>query len=301
MTVKFVNGPGLTESCIKSSDTIVYINDHYDPYLLDFIKKQNPNTLVFQSFFCVYPTELDPVLWIPKFLINQPVVDRKLADHVNTLDCFNFSIYKLRSLRQIALGLIEKQQYQTNHYTLNNQSADVRPFCTPSKIFNEPQFLHYTNNDWNNFLAKQVYEPTVVSLITETLELDWGACMTYTEKTVYSVLGLTFPVWLGGYRQAETWGKFGFDTFDDVINHNYQYQTDPTLSMSQALSDNDHLLRDLSLAKHTRNCMLPRLIQNRQKFLEYSFQNQISQILEKNCPEQVTEIEEFLKICFPCI
>jgi hypothetical protein len=297
ISIKFVHGPTLSNSSIDGNDCIVYIDDHYDPFLLNQIQQQHPNTLIIQSFFCVYPQKLNSVLWIP-FLLNnlntKLFLLTRLEDTVETLDCFNFMIYKCRNLRLQTLKFIEENNYQTAHYTFKKPVTNLFNFSTKSRVFGDP------NSDrvrglWEQFLAENVFLPTAVSLITETIEPEWGPCMTFTEKTAYSVLGLTFPIWLGGYRQAETWAKFGFDTFNDVIDHRYQYQIDPVLSIKQALNDNNKILKDLNYAKSTRSNLLPRLIQNRQRFLNYNFQTEISNTLKENCPSQALNIEKFLK------
>lgn len=299
MTVKFISGTELNKFSIDSTDENVYISDHYDVKLLDCLKKQYPHVFILQNFFFVYPQGFDPVLYVPKVLIKENYGDRRVSGEVETKGCFNFMIYKIRSTRNLAMTKIEEKNLFTDYYTLNSKPPEQSPYRTPSKVFAITQ-SSYSNENWNDFLDKNVFEPTAVSLITEALELEWGACMTFTEKTVYSVLGLNFPIWLGGYQQAVSWEKLGFDSFDNVINHDYQYQTDPALSMEQALSDNDKILRDLEYAAYIRKNMLPRLMHNRQKFLNHSFQKQISQILQNECPDRAVDIEKFLNHCYPC-
>lgn len=127
----------------------------------------------------------------------------------------------------------------------------------------------FTNEDgatwpWVNGLNKLFYN-SAVSLITESVEFQHGAI--FTEKTGYSALGLTFPLWIGGYKQAQHWEQLGFDIFADVINHDYQHYNTLIERCWWAVVLNLDILKDIKLAQHLRQQHMTRLLKNREKIL----------------------------------
>lgn len=128
-------------------------------------------------------------------------------------------------------------------------------------------------NSWDQGLDKMFHQ-SAISLITETYVPTREAV--FTEKTIYSVLGLNFPIWVGGFGQAEVWKKFGFDTFDDIINHGYQYMPTLVERCWHSLYLNRSVLYNFDLACDARKRYLDRLIRNRDlllsgRLLKYSF------------------------------
>lgn len=110
-----------------------------------------------------------------------------------------------------------------------------------------------------------VYNNTAVSLITESIDYEQAAI--FTEKTFRSILGLNFPIWIGGHHQANEWKKLGFDIFSDVIDHSYQYY--PTLIERSyyAFRLNQHILLNLDQAQDLRIRYWDRLLNNREKLV----------------------------------
>jgi hypothetical protein len=117
---------------------------------------------------------------------------------------------------------------------------------------------------WNNGLDKVVSQ-TAVSLISESVWTQVAS--SFTEKTAYAMLGLTFPLWIGGVNMAAEWQKKGFDIFEDVIDHSYQNM--PTLieRCFYAFELNKEILTNLELAKNLRTSNVDRLVENRNKLL----------------------------------
>jgi hypothetical protein len=85
----------------------------------------------------------------------------------------------------------------------------------------------------------------------------------FTEKTLYALLALNFPIWIGGWGHADQFRQMGFDVFDDIVNHSYQYK--PTLfeRCYSAFDDNSALLTDLKYVSQLRNQCRDRLENNR--------------------------------------
>ena len=113
---------------------------------------------------------------------------------------------------------------------------------------------------WNEVLHP-IFEKSAVSLITESI-FDDNTCI-FTEKTLFSVLGLTFPIWSVGYKAAEHWKNHGFDIFDDVIDHSYQYMQSPVQRCFESIRLNLTLLQNLDQLSEIRIRCRDRLLENR--------------------------------------
>jgi hypothetical protein len=112
----------------------------------------------------------------------------------------------------------------------------------------------------------QMFSSSAVSLISESV--DYQAGIGYTEKSIYPVLGLTLPIWIGGKFQAEQFEKMGFDVFNDYIDHSYQYCNTLTERCYRAIADNQKILSDVEFAAETRQKLMSRLKKNRQFLLD---------------------------------
>jgi hypothetical protein len=93
---------------------------------------------------------------------------------------------------------------------------------------------------YNRLLKSPVFEATSVSLITEPAFHERETII--TEKTLMAIWAGTMPIWVGGWRCADTMRDFGFDVFDDMIDHRYQDLVDPGERCRQAILLNMHLL-----------------------------------------------------------
>lgn len=136
-------------------------------------------------------------------------------------------------------------------------------------------FVTYNGNylAWKTGL-NQIFSSTLISLITESDNGDYDRVTVFTEKTIYALLGLTIPIWPGGYKHAEMFERMGFDVFPDLIDHSYQ--NEPTMFMRcwRAFKDNlDLLNHDLSTAKKIRDDIMSRLVRNRDYLLSEQLQN----------------------------
>jgi hypothetical protein len=166
------------------------------------------------------------------------------VDTVETKSCFNFTINKKTENRNLLLKLLEYFKLHTEYYTYSGLCVNVdmirvieelktledqnwppmsteeynnfkfilfAPCNIPSNIINYPgqvidnsSIAKYGGNLWTwlNGLD-DIFQKTAVSLISESVEYQKVSCV--TEKTGYSVLGLTFPIWVGGYGIADAW------------------------------------------------------------------------------------------------
>ena len=119
--------------------------------------------------------------------------------------------------------------------------------------------------DWNQGLD-EMFSTSAVSIITESIDYQAGAA--FTEKTAYAILGRTIPIWVGGKYQAEEFAKLGFDTFNDVVDHSYQYCDTLVERCYRAFADNLHLLNNLTHATYVRQQMHNRLLKNQQHLID---------------------------------
>lgn len=118
----------------------------------------------------------------------------------------------------------------------------------------------------------RIFQSSLISLITESCAEDYDLSSVFTEKTFYSILGLTMPLWVGGFRNAEQFRKMGFDVFEDLIDHSYQYEKTVFLRCLKAIEDNIDLLRiSINQAHNLRQRMLPRLQKNRDYLMSQQF------------------------------
>ncbi len=299
-----VHGPmfdQLDEPPWPESADIVIVRDHFDPALLKKFLSQRPVNICLQSFYANAISKLDSVTWIPIFLkqISEQMNRCVMPSEPLTQACFGFMIFKNRDLRTMAMEAIESAQLTTDYYTLYLDPHLQGRYRHEHRFYPSRGPYHPTvtyENNWEDFLRDRVYAPTAVNLIVETLEQDWGSNITFTEKTLFSVYGLNFPIWLGGHMQARTWSQLGFDSFDDIINHDYQHITDPAESMRRALEDNKRILTDLTMAQDLREQAMPRLLANRNLLLQQPFSAMLANIVDHAYPERAKEIKRHFRI-----
>ena len=183
----------------------------------------------------------------------------------NKTHTFNFMINKPRLHRELLLVLI-------SHFGLSNYvhslcwkqvtvSQDLGPYTDllqNTTITVPPrqwllgqenlldrglQYGHVTNSEnYQQFLQQNVFEPSLVSLITEPAFRERETIV--TEKTIMALLGGTLPIWVGGWRIAGYMQSLGFDVFNDVIDHSYQDLADPWDRCYHAVARNLILLQD---------------------------------------------------------
>ena len=130
---------------------------------------------------------------------------------------------------------------------------------------------------------------SAISLITESLRFEKAA--TFTEKTIYSVLGLTFPIWVGGYNQATEWKNIGFDVFDDIIDHSYQSHDTLIERCYYAFANNLDLLSNKDKSAKLRLLCKVRLLKNRKLLL-----NNHLGIIANN---KISTYPQELQLCMP--
>lgn len=118
----------------------------------------------------------------------------------------------------------------------------------------------------NEIVFSKIYEAlfkcSATSIILEPAFYELGNM--FTEKTIMSIYSGHFLIWPGMYKSAETFKDMGFDIFEDIIDHSYQYLEHPGRRIVEAFLRNRDFLNDIDLQNKYRKQMLERLNNNLQ-------------------------------------
>lgn len=210
--------------------------------------------------------------------------------------CFNFLINKKQINRHLLIKLVEYFKFDLStfcytwsgvdrNFNLNQVIKEIdddrlgwptdfkNHILSPIELaarwasfqHNQISNVAIKNYGGNRWTWKNIFEDLIlrstVSLISESQQ--WQTSCVFTEKTLYAIMGLTFPIWIGGVGHAEYFKSMGFDTFDDVIDHSYQWQPTLIRRCYHAFADNLEILSNLSWARKVRNEHMHRLLSNR--------------------------------------
>jgi len=287
---------------LADDDIVIWFDVIYNEDLGNMIKINGTPGLIISTAHAEKFTNLCPVDHWPFFLLKTSLdmfPGLGAYDHLPIESCANFLINKKQINRYLLLKLVEWFQLSSYNYTWsglgdsfdltqllddfdqlpqdlvtdksafkNHMLGGVEQISSkfvygPETKSNGSNMINYGSNvwTWDTFLGEMISQ-TAVSLISESIRHE--KYMVYTEKTVYAIHGLTFPLWIGGYKQAKTWAEKGFDVFDDVINHNYQYCDTLLERCTRAFVDNLKILTDLDFAREQKMKYLGRLQKNRE-------------------------------------
>ena len=188
-------------------------------------------------------------------------------------------INKLRPHRVALLELIEELNLTNYTYSLPWQE---NPFTslpvTNYMIGTETQMTQgirsgsiRNSQNYKQLLQKTVFEPSCISLITEPVFFERESIL--TEKTIMSIYSGTLPIWVGGWRCADALRSFGFDVFDDIVDHSYQDLDDPFDRCYHAIERNLNLLRDFDLVH--------KFVQNNKSRFEHNFKLLKNNVFQK--------------------
>lgn len=309
-----------------TDNDILHIYDVFDRKEINLmLKKGTPKYIVGDHYSWADPQEFSglPLYVLPLYAEKDARLISQAKDHsndINTNQCFNFIINKKLINRFLCIKFVEFFNLDNFDYTwsgvdqrfdmtdiikeldmLGNQSpldAEAKSFILsplklekriisfPSQTIDNVCISNYGGTiwTWNNGLNK-LFLNSAISLITESVSHQ--KVSTFTEKTVYSVLGMTFPLWVGGgCYQAREWKKIGFDTFDDVIDHSYQSYNTLIERCYYAFAQNLEILSNIDKAKELRLIHKDRLLKNRELMMQNQLQKFIAKEIE-NYPEDL--------------
>ena len=185
----------------------------------------------------------------------------KLVEYFK-FDCFDYVLNTDKKLCNVRSLLDQLSHLPNNELLKEFRHKILKPIALDTKHNKNYSLtgIPCIVNQWTDNLDT-MFDQSAVSLISEP-HGDQIASI-FTEKTMFAIMGLTFPIFVGGYGNADYLKQVGLDTFDDIIDHSYQFL--PTLPERcfYAFKNNMHILSDLALAKQLRQTHLNRLLKNR--------------------------------------
>tara|TARA_R110002073_G_scaffold140924_1_gene291930 strand:- start:77 stop:670 length:594 start_codon:yes stop_codon:yes gene_type:complete len=190
-------------------------------------------------------------------------------------------INKPRKHREILLQLIKRFNLINYTHSLPWKHNDVNSIPVTDYKFGPEVVMDkgIKNGSFKNaetydkLLKTTVFEPSCISLITEPVFIERESIL--TEKTIMSIYSGTLPIWVGGWRCADALAQFGFDTFDDIIDHSYQCLADPYDRCYKAIELNLKLLKDFEKCKT--------IIEHNQLRFQHNLALVQSNVFQKNC------------------
>ena len=316
-----------------TDNDVVFMLDQIDPqvYINIILKNGVPNCIINDLTTNALFINRTKFYGLPLFIENwtKKITNKLQFDNtITTLNCFNFMINKKHINRYLCIKFVEHFKLTNFDYTwsavdryfdmstilveldmLGQQSpldAQTKSFIL-SPIHLEKKFINFIDQvesscavsnyggpdwTWRNGL-NNLFLNSAISLITESVQHQKASV--FTEKTLYPVLGLTFPIWLGGYNQASEWKKIGFDVFDDIIDHSYQSYDTLIERCYYAFANNLELLTNKNKVAELRLANKFRLLKNRELLLQNHLGNYIDQEISKYPPELQSVMPEILK------
>jgi len=207
---------------------------------------------------------------------NQQLIE---VDWNNRSCIFNFMINKPRKHRKFLLQLIKRFNLINYTHSLPWKHNDVNSIPVTDYKFGTEVVMDkgIRNGSFKNaetydkLLKTTVFEPSCISLITEPVFFERESIL--TEKTIMSVYSGTLPIWVGGWRCADAMRGFGFDVFDDIVDHSYQDLEDPFDRCYHAIERNLNLLRDFDLVH--------KFVQNNKSRFEHNFKLLKNNVFQK--------------------
>jgi len=212
------------------------------------------------------------------FMINRKRINRhlmiKILEHFDLIRHAKYTWSKSDSNFDLSL-IVQELDSISHHWAQDLKSTILYPIeldknwidSVKDEIVPDVNVKTLNSVAWNQGLCS-IFNDTAVSLISESVDYQSG--IGFTEKSIYPILGLNLPIWVGGKYQAEEFEKFGFDVFSDIIDHRYQYCDTLIERCYRAIADNIDILSNVELAAKIRQNVMPRLLQNRDLLMKIS-------------------------------
>lgn len=137
-------------------------------------------------------------------------------------------------------------------FELRHEAARESMLAGYTKFYNNKDLLvddfeiygENTNDNTSNFERRlqSYYRDSFVELVTESSFCPPSFML--TEKTLNSIYGCNFPILFSGAGAVAHLRGVGFDMFDDIIDHSYDYIPNPFDRILHAVEDNRKLLLD---------------------------------------------------------
>ena len=112
-----------------------------------------------------------------------------------------------------------------------------------------------------------LYENTSVSLVTETYcDNEKGTFI--TEKTWKPIANCHIPIYIGGTEILNHLREKGYDTFDDIVDNNYENEKDFIIRIQRAIKSLEDLLNKIEKKKVNDIEIQERLLSNQKRFMK---------------------------------
>jgi len=310
---------------ITDNDVVLRSDTFNQQDLEEILQKGRPRYFVSDVFSQIYFDDIQ-IVCLPLFAAAETkrILSRsQFTDDLHTNFAFNFMINKKQINRFLCVKLVECFELKDFDYTWSGVDnnfdmslilaeleslGDRSPLdhttksCIMQSISLSPKFIEYPGQvidnsqvgnyggntwTWNNGL-QNMFSGSAISLITESV--SWQKASIFSEKTLFSVLGLTFPIWIGGYEQAKEFANLGFDTFDDIIDHSYQSYDTLIERCFYAFKKNIHLLSDKNMAAELRLKNKHRLLANR----EFLINGGITGVVDQKIAELPADLQQVM-------
>lgn len=304
-------------------DDILHVYDAFDEdSLKNLLEQKGYPQHIFQDSYTFYQGEMPCKFWCVDFWLGTEILQfQNLRPRpLTTNHVANFIINKKQINRFLTIKMVEFFKISCdytwsgvdNNFDMSKILAEIdrlqdrNPWDDDTKSFflrpielqekwighlsekkNSSGISEYGGNrwTWDNGIG-DIVSNSAISLITESVRFE--KAIHFSEKTLYAMLGQTFPIWIGGYRQADEWEKLGFDVFKDILNHDYQYHDTLIERCWYAIYDNLDLLRDLVKVRQLREDLSRRLRNNFDMIKENTVQQQ-NQILASAWPTEIKQ------------
>jgi hypothetical protein len=105
-----------------------------------------------------------------------------------------------------------------------------------------PPYSDYHNQNTSNYnqVLLPIYNHTRLEIVCNTLFSEPYLLM--SEKEIQGIYACNFVIFISTVGTVDYLRNLGFDMFDDVINHDYDFVVEPHLRVIKAIDDNLHLL-----------------------------------------------------------
>lgn len=264
----------------------------------------------------IYSVPFRSMLILPINFRSEP-----LPENIETKYCFSFAINKKQVHRHIMAKLIDYYRFtsyqgtyseawrdfdmsrilveidEAGTYSEEFRSEMTRPIGLAKHWIEWPTDPSETdqrrgNKDmlwtWQAGLG-EICRGSAVHLIAETTTYELSSM--FGEKTLHAVWAGCFPLWVGGYGNAEAFERMGFDTFTDVVDHSYQYLPRLIDRCAAAIELNRRLLEDLHYVSALRSQHQVRLRKNRQRLYDGTVEQYVWQTI-RTWPREVANLVE---------
>lgn len=143
------------------------------------------------------------------------------------------------------------------------------------------------NDNVSNFknVLTNLYRESFVEIISETSMAE--KCFNLTEKTLNSIYGCNFPIWISSEGIVNFLRSMGLDVFDDIVDHSYDSIENPGERIFRAIKDNYNLLTSPNISE-IWNANRPRFLKNIEfakkdlyTFYENRFNNMFDESVKK--------------------